>query len=175
MNEKTVRQKTWLPLAISMSIAVVVYVVLTHFSAIWTGVQSIAGFFSPVFLAAVIAYLVNPLANWYQKNLFRRMKKEKYRSVASNVLAFVTVIALFALLLIILIPQLVDGAASFLANMDVYMEKAKSSLPNWKLSRVMTTKPSAIPKTGCIIPPKRSGILNSLFRSFLREYQNHAY
>ena len=133
MNEKTVRQKTWLPLAISMSIAVVVYVVLTHFSAIWTGVQSIAGFFSPVFLAAVIAYLVNPLANWYQKNLFRRMKKEKYRSVASNVLAFVTVIALFALLLIILIPQLGDGATSFITNMDVYMEKAKSSLPNWKL------------------------------------------
>jgi len=133
MNENAVKEKTWLPLALSMSTAVVVYVVLTHFSTIWTGIRTVAGFFSPVFLAAVIAYLVNPLANWYQKKLFRRLKNENIRSVASNGLAFVTVIALLALLLVILIPQMVEGATTFLSNLDLYMEKAKSSLPNLKL------------------------------------------
>ena len=57
MNEKAVTGKTWLPLALSMSTAVVVYVVLTHFSSIWAGIRTVTGFFSPVFLAAVIAYL----------------------------------------------------------------------------------------------------------------------
>lgn len=133
MNEKSVTGKTWLPLALSMSTAVVVYVVLTHFSSIWAGIRTVTGFFSPVFLAAVIAYLVNPLASWYQKKLFPHIKKEKTQSVASNALAFVTVIALFALLLVILIPQMVDGATTFVTNLDVYMEKAKSSLPDLKM------------------------------------------
>ena len=48
-------------------------------------------------------------------------------------MAFVTVIALFALLLVILIPQMVDGATTFVTNLDVYMEKAKSSLPDLKM------------------------------------------
>ncbi len=133
MSENSIKIKTWLPRAISLSAAVVVYVVLTNFSSLWAGLVSFLGYFSPVFLAVVIAYLVNPLANLYRRTLFRRMKRENVRSVCGNTLAFVTVIALLALLLAILIPQLVEGATSFVTNLDIYMEKAKSSLPDLKL------------------------------------------
>lgn len=133
MSEKNIKETTWLPHAISLIAAVIVYVVLIHFSSIWSGFLAFLGYFSPVLLAAVIAYLVNPLANLYRRMLFLRLKKEKTGSVCSNALAFVTVISLVALLLIILIPQLVDGATSFLANLDVYMEKAKTTLPKLKL------------------------------------------
>ncbi len=132
MNENRVSRRAWLPHALSLSAAVVVYVVLTHFSTLWAGIKSFLGFFSPVFLAAVIAYLVNPLANFFRRTLFKRAKREKARAVCANALAFLTVLALLTLLLVILIPQLIEGAAAFVANLDIYMEKAKSSLPDLK-------------------------------------------
>ncbi len=132
MNENRVSRRAWLPHALSLSAAVVVYVVLTHFSTLWVGIKSFLGFFSPVFLAAVIAYLVNPLANFFRRTLFKKTKKEKARAVCSNALAFLTVLALLTLLLVILIPQLIEGATAFVANLDIYMEKAKSSLPDLK-------------------------------------------
>ena len=94
MNENRVSRRAWLPHALSLSAAVVVYVVLTHFSTLWAGIKSFLGFFSPVFLAVVIAYLVNPLANFFRRTLFKKTKKEKARAVCSNALAFLTVLAL---------------------------------------------------------------------------------
>ena len=132
MNENRVSRRAWLPHALSLCAAVVVYVVLTHFSTLWAGIKSFLGFFSPVFLAAVIAYLVNPLANFFRRTFFKKTKKEKARTVCSNALAFLTVLALLTLLLVILIPQLIEGATAFVANLDIYMEKAKSSLPDLK-------------------------------------------
>lgn len=133
MNENPLRPEVWLPQALSFSAAVVVYVVLTHLPALWAAVRTFIGFFSPVLLAAVIAYLVNPLANLYKDTLFSEAKSERTKSVASNTLAFVTVFSFLSLLLIILIPQLIDGVSAFVENLTKYAGQASTSLPELKL------------------------------------------
>ena len=133
MNKLSQKLKEWLPLALALCAAVVVYVVLTHLSSIWGGIRSFFRFFTPVFIGAVIAYVVNPLANLFRNRVFRGVKKEKARTVLSNALAFVTVIALLALMLVIMIPQMVESVSLFVSNLDGYLDSVKARLPDLKL------------------------------------------
>ena len=122
----------WLPRAAVLSAAVAVYVLLTHLSSIWNGVRAFFGFFSPVGLGCVIAYLVRPLAKLCRQTLFRWIGKEKRRQFCSVALAYFLVLAFLALLLILLVPQLVEGVSLFTDNLDSYLETLRSVFPGVK-------------------------------------------
>ncbi len=118
---KRLKEKPWFNYTIAACIAVILYVVLTHLSGVRDGIRTLLGYFKPVILGCVIAYLINPLSKLYSRSVFRRIKKEKTREAVSNVLAFVTVILFLALLLLILIPQLIESVSLFVANLDTYV------------------------------------------------------
>ena len=48
MIKQILNPKNWLPRAVALSVAVVVYVVLTNFSSVWDGIRTFWGYFSPV-------------------------------------------------------------------------------------------------------------------------------
>lgn len=154
MNENPFRVEKWLPLAISLSAAVVVYVVLTHLPALWGALTTFVGFFSPVLLAAVIAYLVNPLANLYARTLFSEVKTERRQALAANTLAFVTVFAFLSVLLAILVPQLIEGVSAFIENLTAYAAHATTTLPE------LTLFGTAISLEG--LPFSREELVNTL-------------
>ncbi len=129
MIKQTLNPKNWVPQAAALSLAVLIYVVLTHFSSVWEGARTFLGYFSPVFLGCVIAYLVNPLSKLLQRSLFQRVKKEKRKQFCSHAFAFFTVLAVIALLMLILIPQLIEGVSSFTANLDSYLESLRTAFP----------------------------------------------
>ena len=131
------KNRAWYPYAVAACIAVTLYVVLTHLSGIWKGISTFLGFFSTVFLGCILAYLINPLARMYSKRVFKGLKKEKARTVWSNVLAFLTVIVFLGLVLGLVIPQLVDSIAIFAGNLDGYVD----SLQAWLAARGITNLP----------------------------------
>lgn len=124
--------KEWLPLSLALCAAVALHAVLAHFTAIWSAICTFVGYFSPVVLGAVIAYLVNPLARWFRRRLFSRIRSEKRKRIYANCLGFITVLSLLALLLVILVPQMAEGVSAFLDNLDVYLDSVKSWLPELK-------------------------------------------
>ena len=130
MTKLPKKWKEWLPLTLSLCAAVALYVVLTHIPSIWHAIRTFFGYFTPVILGAVIAYVVNPLAELFRRRFFCRLRSEKSRNVLSNALAFITVIALLALMLVILIPQLIDSASTFVSNLDGYLASVKARLPD---------------------------------------------
>lgn len=85
MIKQMLNPKNWLPHAVALSFAVVIYVALTNFSSVWSGVRTFFGYFSPIFLGCVIAYLVNPLAKLLARSVFIKIKKERKRQFFSNV------------------------------------------------------------------------------------------
>lgn len=133
MNKIAKKLKEWLPLTLALCAAVVLYVVLTHIPSIWRAVRTFFGYFSPVILGVVIAYVVNPLSELYRKSLFKKIAKEKWQTLLSNALAFITVIAVIVLMLLILIPQLVDSVTMFISNLDGYLDSVKAKLPELKI------------------------------------------
>ena len=101
--------------------AVVLYVLLTNIVGVWNVIVHILGYFAPLILGCVLAYLVNPLAKWFESRIFKKVKKENIRWSVSAVIAFVTVILLLTFLLGTVIPQLVDSIKTFSGNFDGYV------------------------------------------------------
>ena len=122
------QQKPWYPMAVAISIGVVMYVSLTNLGTILRAVGKFISFFSPVIIGVIIAYIVNPLAKFYEKILFKNTDPKKKRHMVSNILAFITFILFLALILYLLIPQLI-GSIMFLAdNLDSYLDATKHLL-----------------------------------------------
>lgn len=115
-------------MAVAISIGVVMYVSLTNLGTILRAVGKFISFFSPVIIGVIIAYIVNPLAKFYEKILFKNTDPKKKRHMVSNILAFITFILFLALILYLLIPQLI-GSIMFLAdNLDSYLDATKHLL-----------------------------------------------
>ena len=121
MNREKFKNKPWYNNAAAICIGVVLYVILTHLPAIFSGIEAFLGFFSPLLVGCLIAYIVNPLARFYTGKVFRRVKKPERRASLGNVLAIVTVILFIAAMLLVIIPQLAESVKTFANNLDGYV------------------------------------------------------
>ncbi len=135
MENRSWKNKPWYPYTVTACIAVAVFVVLMNLGGIWSGIRHFIGFFSPVILGFVIAYLINPLANFYRKRVFSRIKNPKTKHVLGVLCAFVTVLCLVSFLLVTLIPQLFESIFTFAGNLDGYMRSVNEMLERWDLKR----------------------------------------
>ncbi len=77
---------------------------------------------SPVIIGCVIAYLCNPILEFYEYRVLRRMSKTGIRRGLSLLLAILTMIGLIALLLLMVIPELVDSLMNLATNYEVYLD-----------------------------------------------------
>lgn len=144
-------EKPWFNHAIVACIAVVLYVVLTHFSSLWRAVSTFFGYFTPVILGCVIAYIINPLSKLYYRSVFKRIKKEKRRMVLSNILAFFTVILILVLLVLLLIPQLIESIRTFVMNLEDYVASFSALLEKIGLSASMLDLDSFVDSSESIL------------------------
>ena len=131
---KRLREKPWYNNAVALCIAVILYVLLTHWSNVREDVGTFFHYFSPVILGAIIAYIVNPLAGLYGRTLFCWIKKEKAKTFLSNLLAILTVILFLVFLLLMLIPQLIESVATFAGNLDGYVASLHAMLDSLGVS-----------------------------------------
>ena len=113
--------RRWKEYALAGCVCILFFVVLTHLGPIFSGLGAFLRLFSSVFIGAVFAYIVNPLAVLLEKKLFRRIKKEKPRWGLSVLVTLVVVLLLLSLLLYALIPQIVDNILSLVNNLDSYV------------------------------------------------------
>ena len=98
MKKNKLSNQKWYNNAVAVLIGVVSYVALTHLSEIADSLKSFSEYFTAVFIGAVIAYLINPLACFFEKNVFHGLKKRTMRwmlSVAVSMLFLVLGAMLF--------------------------------------------------------------------------------
>lgn len=128
------RDKTWYPYAVAACLAVLLFVFLNNFPSIWAAIRTFIKFFRPVTIGCVIAFIVNPLAKFNARTIFKKIKSDKSRNAVSCLVAFVLVIAFLTFALVILIPQLIDSVKTFFANLDGYIDAALDWLEKFGLS-----------------------------------------
>ena len=135
MDKPKLRDKKWYPYAVAACIAVLLYVLLIRLPDVRKGIGKFIGYFRPVILGGVIAYIVNPLATLLSETMFRFIKKEKNRYTISCIVAFILVAALLVFSLMILIPQLISSIGTFIGNLDSYIESLGTWLEKIGLSK----------------------------------------
>lgn len=121
MFNKRIKSKSWYPYTIALCTAVLLFVLLTHFADIRAGISTFFGYFMPVIWGCAIAYLINPLANFYNRTIFRGIAGERIRNIISNTLAFITVLMFLVFVMVLLIPQLISSIMMFVNNIDKYI------------------------------------------------------
>ncbi len=132
---KELLEKKWFAYTFAASFAVILYVLLTHFEGIGNFFAAFKNVVSPVICGMIIAYLMNPLVNFFEKSLYRKIKKEKSRHSLAVITTVLIVIAAIVLLFVALVPSLVDSitllvsnAPSYLENLEEYFDKISGNL-----------------------------------------------
>ncbi|MBQ7469723.1 MAG: AI-2E family transporter [Pseudobutyrivibrio sp.] len=125
---KKFRDRPWYSLAVSICIGMILFVALIRIGDILDGIGTFVGFFSTVFLGAVIAYIINPLGMLYRRKLFGKLKNEGLKAGLGNFLAFVTVIIFLVIFGLTVVPQLIESIKLFASNLDGYAAGLQKTL-----------------------------------------------
>ena len=78
---------------------------------------------SPLIIGCVIAYLCNPILNFYEYRVFRRMKRSGLRRGLSLLMTFLSALGLVAAVLLLIIPELINSLRELVNNYDVYLNR----------------------------------------------------
>ncbi len=143
---KELLEKPWFAYTVATCSAVLLFVLLTHLGMIFGWILDFLKFFNTIVVGLVIAYLINPIAEFFEKKLFQPGKKiqaltsktertenedrrieqsEKLRHTLSVAVALILVVALITLLFVALIPSLGESIAVIASNMDSYISNAQ--------------------------------------------------
>ena len=104
------------------------------FFIVFANIDSISGFFegvtrvlAPVIIGLILAYIIDPVAKFFETKVFAKMKKESMRRTLSAVIALVLVLTLITVFIGTLIPNLISSISMLIDNADTYyatIEKA---------------------------------------------------
>ena len=126
---------------IALCISIILFMILTHLPEIARVQQSVGAYFNTVTVGCIIAYLMNPLAKFYERKVFRNLKRGRWG--VSVFFGFATFVAVIAVLLLILVPQLVNSIISFLDQLPEYQTKIHSLLQDLGLTEFIHIPESA--------------------------------
>ena len=118
----------WKELALAGCVCVLFFVCITHLGSIFEYIGKFFSLFRTVFIGAIMAYILYPLAAFFRDRVFCRVKTKKLCWVLSVILTVVIIVTVLALLLAMLIPQLTNSVASLLDNIDTYAEQLKKAV-----------------------------------------------
>lgn len=130
MKEKLSRllSKPWAAYTTATCSAVLLYLFLTHLGSVKTVLEAIYGFLSPVIIGIIVAYIFNPVEDFFENRLLGRRNKDKSRHGLAVILTIIAIVLVLALFLVVLIPSLVNSVSKLIENKDAYMLKLEELL-----------------------------------------------
>ena len=119
------KENKYLRLFIIICGAILFYVLLNHIGVVWNALGFILRILLPVISAAIIAFLLNPIVQFFEKKVFRRLKIKsgRYLHAACVILVVVVLVVLLLLLLYLVISQVAVSATHLLSHLDSYVQR----------------------------------------------------
>ena len=117
-------QKPWAAYTFAACAAVLLFVLLQNLPAVGKWLKDAVQFVSPVITGVAVAYLFNPVSDFFERKWLKKIKKDSARHVWGVALTLVLVVLVLALLLVALIPSIVQSVSKLIANWDSYTDKA---------------------------------------------------
>ena len=163
---KNLLNTPWIAYTIATCSAVVLFVVLTHLDAIGGALHGLGTLVSPIVTAAIIAYILNPVAGMFETYVFKEIRSARVRRDLSTLCALLSFFLVISILLVALIPQVMSSFMAFAGNFEIYarsmqglMRRLESAAANLNIDISGLTA--------------GSGDLLNAIRSFLPQNVNH--
>lgn len=96
------------------------YVIFANLGSMSGFFGMITGVLSPIIIGLVLAYIIDPVAKFFENSVFKKIKKEGVRRTLSAVIALVLVLALLLTFVSMLIPSLISSIKMLIDNADTY-------------------------------------------------------
>ena len=128
MRKRSIKDAPWYPYTVAACIAVTLFVILSRFTDVLSALGTFLGYFRPVIFGCIIAYVVNPLAKWFKKTLFKKVKTEQRKDLLSNAFTFIGVLLFISFGVSVLVPQLAESVQTFANNFDGYVDSLNQAL-----------------------------------------------
>lgn len=119
-NKNLLKEK-WFSYTVALCSAVILYLLLTHLGSLAAMMNGLWKVTSPVIMAFVIAYVLDPLVKFISKNVFYNVTQEKLRHTLSVVLSILTVVMFVSVLMTALVPQIIESILTFAGNLNGYV------------------------------------------------------
>lgn len=82
----------------------------------------------PVIIGAVIAYLSNPIFRMFERIVFSGIRSFTFRRTLSLIGTYIVLALIFAILLMLIIPQLLESVLDFLENYETLLASALTNI-----------------------------------------------
>ncbi|MBQ9031207.1 MAG: AI-2E family transporter [Parasporobacterium sp.] len=104
--------------------AILFYILLNHLGVVWNGIKFILGILAPVIIAALIAFLLNPVVQFLETKVFRKLKirSGRYLHGFCVILVVLVIVVLLLVLLYVVISQVATSATHLLSHFDSYLQ-----------------------------------------------------
>lgn len=131
---KELLEKNWFAYTFAACVGVLLYVLLTHMQGIGNFFSAFKDVISPVLCGIVMAYLMNPLCNHFERKLFDKIKKDKLKHSFAVITTVVLVMIAIVLLFVALIPSLVKSVSVLFSNIPTYIDNLESNIDRMSIS-----------------------------------------
>ena len=108
------------------------------FTFILINVKEIAGFFKgiisimmPLIFGLVLAYIMHPIVNLFEKKAFKKVDKESSRRNLSILCTLFVILGIFAALFSIVLPELFQSIQSLIINVPDYLKDLEEYILKW--------------------------------------------
>ena len=104
--------------------AILFYVILTNLGIFWGGIGFILRILTPVIMGALIAFLLNPIVQFFEKKVFRKLKirSGRYLHGACVILVVLVLVILLLVLIYLVVSQVAVSATHLLSHLDDYVQ-----------------------------------------------------
>ena len=133
-------QKPWVAYTFALCSAVVLFMLLSHVDVIYGGVRWVFSILSPVIIGIVLAYILNPLVNFFELRVLKKIRKKEPKHLFSVILAIVSALVVVAGLIVLLVPSvtksisnMVGSISSYSKNLDRYLANVTAFMERWGL------------------------------------------
>ncbi|MBQ9825724.1 MAG: AI-2E family transporter [Firmicutes bacterium] len=127
-------KQKWGSLVLGACVVALFFVAVSHIGVVWGVFKYIFRILLPIIIGFGIAYILNPFAKFYDRTLFKKIKKRNVSWGLSVVLSLIVLALLLFLILYSLIPQMITSIGGFLENIDTYLKSLQEIVDKWEFA-----------------------------------------
>lgn len=121
-------EKRWFAYTFALCVAVALYLLLSNIGIINTTLLSLYNIFKPIITGLILAYLLNPIVVFFEKQIGKTIKSEATSYIAAVVITLLLFVCIVAFLILLVLPSIITSVSGIVSNFPVYQRNVNDIL-----------------------------------------------
>ena len=128
---KKILENKYAQIVISVFIVILFYFFMLHIGDFVGMIGGLLKIMSPLIIGLVLAYIMHPIVDLFEANIFNKVKNKTTRRNLSITVTMAIIIGLVTALISIIIPELLNSIKSILVNLPSYLNDLEGIIKAW--------------------------------------------